>query len=158
MPRPRPRSLLVALSLVALGATACGTPSNAPEGYDDTTRSNFLQGCTGIVTEGTAEDATTSSLGAGAPLDACECRYEWFVQNVPFDRAAAEQAGRADAVNFEELNEQLVDDPDSMPQEIQDGLNQACAGGGGEDQGAPADAPASTDVGGGGEETTTTGP
>jgi hypothetical protein len=128
MSRLRPRFALALLALVSIAAVGCTTPSNEPEAYDDTTKSNFLQGCTGIVTEGTAEDASTSSIGAGASPAVCECQYEYFVENVPFDTEAAEAAGEGpDAVNFVELNQQVQDDPNSLPQDIRDGLQQACS-------------------------------
>jgi hypothetical protein len=127
---PRRRLALVAL-LGGLALTACSPPSNEPDAYDDTTRTNFIQGCTGIVTEGTAIDASTSSVGAGADADTCECQYNWFVDNVPFDADAATAAGKP--WNFVDLNQQLEDDPNSMPDEIKQGLQAACGG-----DGAPA--------------------
>lgn len=138
MPRMRPRPVLAALALCGLLAVGCTTPSNEPGDYDDTTRRNFLEGCTGIVTEGTGQDASTSSIGEGADLATCECQYDWFVQNVPFDSDAAEAAGLGpDAPNFVELNRQVQDDPNSLPEDIRQAM-QACAdgtaGGGGEAQ------------------------
>ena len=65
---PRRRLALVALLGGLAALTACGPPSNEPDAYDDTTRANFIEGCTGIVTEGTALDASTSSVAAGYPL------------------------------------------------------------------------------------------
>ena len=128
MSRLRPRTVAVVLALAGLVIAGCNTPSNQPGEYDDTTRANFLEGCTGIVTEGTAQDASTSSIGAGAGLATCECRYEYFVQNVPFDSEAAEAAGQGpDAVNFVELNQQVQNDPNSLPPDIRDGLQEACA-------------------------------
>jgi hypothetical protein len=130
--RSRRRFAVVAVIALALVGVACNPPSNEPDEYDDTTRSNFLEGCTGIVTEGTALDASTSSIGEGADPSVCECQYEWFVDNLPFDSDAAEQQGQGpDAVNFVELNQQLEDDPNSMPEDIQSSLRTACLGGGG---------------------------
>jgi hypothetical protein len=132
MSRLRPRSLvgLAVLSLVAL--SACSPPSNTPDAYDDVTEANFVEGCTGIVTTGTAADASTSSVAPGASEDVCRCQYNWFVQNMPFDQQAAEDAGDGpDALNFKELNQQLQDDPTSMPQDVQDSLRSACLDGGG---------------------------
>lgn len=127
MSRLRSRTAVAVLCAAFLALTACSVPSNEPDAYDDTTRANFIQGCTGIVTEGTALDASTSSIGPGAPLAVCECQYEYFVENVPFDSAAAEDAGLGpDAVNFVELNQQVENDPNSLPQDIKDGLQQAC--------------------------------
>jgi hypothetical protein len=137
MRSPRRRSALVAAVVGLVALTACNPPSNEPDAYDDTTRANFIQGCTGIVTEGTALDASTSSVGAGADQATCECQYDYFVNNVPFDSAAAEAAGKgADATNFVDLNQQLEDDPNSMPDDIEQGLRTACgeAGSSGEAQ------------------------
>lgn len=129
MPRMRPRPVLAALALCGLLAAGCTTPSNEPDSYDDTTRANFLEGCTGIVTEGTGADASTSSIGEGADLAVCECQYDWFVQNVPFDADAAEAAGLGrDAPNFVELNQQVQDDPESLPENIRQAMR-ACADG-----------------------------
>jgi hypothetical protein len=125
---PRRRLALVALLGGLAALTACGPPSNEPDAYDDTTRANFIEGCTGIVTEGTALDASTSSVAAGADAATCECQYNWFVDNVPFDSDAQEAAGAA--TNFVELNQQLEDDPNSMPDDIKQGLQAACGGDG----------------------------
>jgi hypothetical protein len=54
MPRFRPRVLVPVLLLSLVGLTACRPPSNEPTTYDDVTEANFLEGCTGIVTQGTA--------------------------------------------------------------------------------------------------------
>jgi hypothetical protein len=150
MHRPRPRTLVAVLAIAIVALTGCNPPSNEPDAYDDVTRSNFLQGCTGIVTEGTAIDASTSSIGAGASQAVCECQYDYFVQNVPFDSDAAEEAGLGpDAANFVELNQQVENDPGSLPQDIKDGL-QACADSGGESQSgstvAPPETPAPDDT------------
>ena len=60
----------------------------------------------------------------------CKCEYDWFVANVPFDQKTADSAGQGpDKVDFQELNQQLQDDPTSMPQDIQDSLNSACSHG-----------------------------
>lgn len=132
MSRLRHRSLPAVVVAALFVITACNPPSNEPDAYDDTTKANFVQGCTGIVTEGTALDASTSSLegGAGADPQTCECQYNYFVDNVPFDSEAAEQQGEGpDAPNFVELNQQLEDDPNSMPDDIKNGLQAACLDG-----------------------------
>jgi hypothetical protein len=158
--RSRRRFALAALLVAAFVTTACNPPSNEPDEYNETSRSNFMQGCTGIATEGTAVDAPTSSIGEGAPESVCECQYDWFVENVPFDSEAAEQAGEGpDAVNFVELNQQLGDDPNSMPEDIQNSLRTACPNDGGttpgtgEAQTGTSVAPPETEA-----ETTTTAP
>jgi hypothetical protein len=126
----RPRSRRIRLALVVAGTAllaACSPPSNAPQEYNDVTRTNFVQGCTGIVTIGTEQDAETSIVGEGADTGVCECQYDWFVENVPFDSEAAEAQGQGgDAVTFTELNQQLQDDPQSMPDFVKEGLASAC--------------------------------
>jgi hypothetical protein len=116
--------------LLVVGAavlTACSPPSNAPQAYDDVTKANFVQGCTGVVTIGTDQDAETSIVGEGADTSTCECQYDWFVQNVPFDSEAAGASGQGEnALTFTELNQQLQDDPQSMPDSIKEGLESSC--------------------------------
>jgi hypothetical protein len=86
-----------------------------------------VQGCTGVVTIGTDQDAETSVVGEGADPAVCECQYDWFVQNVPFDSDAAKAAGQGeDATTFTELNQQLQDDPQSMPEFVKEGLASSC--------------------------------
>jgi hypothetical protein len=131
MPRLRSRSALVLLLVAGFTLTACNPPSNEPDAYDDVSKANFIEGCTGVVTVGTAESASTSIVSDGAPAAVCECEYQWFVDNVPFDSAAAEEQGKGpDDLTFEELNEQLGDNANSMPQDIQDSLKSACQDGG----------------------------
>jgi hypothetical protein len=62
----------------------------------------------------------------GASGDQCQCRYNYFVAHVPYDKSAAEAAGTPDAVNFTELNQQLEDDANSMPDDIKNALAAAC--------------------------------
>jgi hypothetical protein len=126
----------VAFALGLLALTACKPPSNEPKSYNDVTEANFIEGCTGIVTTG-----TTGSDGSGGPSTSvvttngasssvCKCEYDWFVANVPFDQKTADSAGQGpDKVDFQQLNQQLQDDPTSMPQDIQDSLNSACSKG-----------------------------
>jgi hypothetical protein len=132
----RRSSAVVAFAFGLLALTACKPPSNEPKGYDDVTEANFIEGCTGIVTTG-----TTGSDGSGSPSTSvvttngassgvCKCEYDWFVANVPFDQKTADSAGQGpDKVDFQQLNQQLQDDPTSMPQDIQDSLNSACSNG-----------------------------
>lgn len=110
----RVRTLGLALALAAVLA-GCSQPSNTPEGYDDTTKSNFLQGCTELAVTGADESTTTSSLGEGLSEEVCTCAYDWIVQNVPFD-------------DFKTLDDQLRDDPQAVPATIVDGLRGACPG------------------------------
>jgi hypothetical protein len=128
MPRLRPRRS--GLALLVLGATlltACSPPSNEPDEYNDVTRANFIQGCTGIVTIGTDQDAETSIVGEGADESVCECQYQWFVDNLPFDSDAAKAAGQGDdATTFVELNQQLEENPNSMPDLVKEGLESSC--------------------------------
>lgn len=131
MSRLRSRSAFALLLVAGLALTACTPPSNEPDAYDDVSKANFVEGCTGVVTVGTAESASTSVVSDGAPTTVCECEYEWFVDNVPFDSEAAKtQDTRADGLTFDELNQQLGDNASSMPQDIQDSLKSACQGSG----------------------------
>jgi hypothetical protein len=109
----RRRHALVALTLL-IALTSCVRPSNTPTAYDDVTRENFLEGCTGVYEVG----GTTSTLGVATDQRTCECAYDWISQNVPFDQ-------------FEELNTNASKDAaaaDVLPPEIADGLRQACPG------------------------------
>lgn len=125
----RLRSTSALAFLVALLALpACSPPSNTPKAYDDVTEANFIEGCTGVVTtSGTAENPSTSIVtDNGASRDVCKCQYDWFVENIPFDQKAADEAGTPDQVDFQQLNQQLQDNPDSMPEDYQSGLKTAC--------------------------------
>jgi hypothetical protein len=131
MSRLRTRSALAVLLFGLFAITACNPPSNEPDAYDDVSKANFIEGCTGVVTSGTAESASTSIVSDGAPANVCECEYNWFVDHVPFDSEAAKtQDTRPDGLTFEELNQQLGDNANSMPQDIQDSLRSACPSGG----------------------------
>jgi hypothetical protein len=108
--RSRLRVAGVALALAAVVA-GCSTPSNNPTDYDDTTKSNYVQGCTQDAVIGTS----TTVLGEGLSQETCECAYDWIVQNVPFDE-------------FKDLDDQLADDPNAVPANINDGIADACPG------------------------------
>jgi hypothetical protein len=124
----RRSAAVVAFAFGLLALTACKPPSNEPKAYDEVTEANFIEGCTGVVTEGTVENPSTSIVTTdGASSGVCKCEYDWFVANVPFDQKTAATSGQPDQVNFQDLNQQLQDDPTSMPQEIQDGLKSACS-------------------------------
>ncbi|WP_334142655.1 hypothetical protein [Rhabdothermincola sp.] len=104
---------LGALAL-ALSLAACAHPSNTPTAYDDVTRENFIEGCTGIYEVG----GTTSTIGAGSSRTVCECAYTWISENVPFDQ-------------FEEINTKGGEETtaaDALPAEVADGIRQACPG------------------------------
>ena len=64
--------------MAALGLVACA-PDNTPKSYDDVARSSFMQACTG---DAPAFDGTTTTLAGNTY---CECAYEVFVDNVPFN-------------------------------------------------------------------------
>jgi hypothetical protein len=110
------RSFALAL-LVGGVLTACVPPANDPENYaepvvnttlehDGTTistevsqaQANFLQGC----------------LRWASPSE-CECIFGFFVENVPFEE-------------FKDLDAQVADQPESFPQDIQNGIRR-CQGG-----------------------------
>jgi hypothetical protein len=112
MIRPVKRLRLAGAALVLAALVAgCSNPSNAPTEYDDTTRSNWLQGCTKVAVIGTS----TTVLGEGLSEEVCGCAYDWMVQNVPFDQ-------------FKDLNSEVADTPDAVPVQIIEGIREACPG------------------------------
>lgn len=65
---------LFAFALVASGVLAgCTQPLNDPTAYDDQTRANFVNGCTGGYS---GSDTTLAAQST------CECAYNWLVDNV----------------------------------------------------------------------------
>jgi hypothetical protein len=73
------RSWALALAgVAALGLVACA-PDNTPKSYDDVAKSSFMQSCTGDAPE---FEGTTTTLAGNAY---CECAYQVFYNNVPFN-------------------------------------------------------------------------
>lgn len=123
-----------AAAVLALGLTACA-PSNTPTAYDSVTEQNFLEGCLNRYVNRVDDtlavtDDTLSSDVAGGSQQQCECQYQLFVEQVPFNSSDTSQPGYA-GPNFTDLNKSLEGDNgqqtiDSLPSEFQDEL-QACA-------------------------------
>jgi hypothetical protein len=131
MPRSRTPFLVALVAAIALLGAGCKQPSNTPSAYDSTTESNFVHGCTG--------------QGSGTTLasqEACQCAYDWLVQNVPYN-SANEQAPTTiattnggdisqsfinlDGATFSSINNGISANPDSVPPAVQDGLAKACS-------------------------------
>lgn len=112
--RARRRAGAVAALTLAISLGACAHPSNTPTAYDDVTRENFLEGCTGTYKVG----STTSTLGVATDQQTCECAYTWISENVPFDQ-------------FREINTKAGKDAgaaDVLPPEVSDRIREACPG------------------------------
>ncbi len=117
--------------MLALLAAGCKQPSNTPSEYDSTTQTNFLHGCTG--------------QGQGTTLasqDACQCAYDWLVENVPYNSANAAAPttistnsgdisqnflDTLDGATFSSINSATASNPDAVPDVVQQGLAKACA-------------------------------
>lgn len=130
--RPMSRGPLVRwFAPLVIGAAAvagCSVPSNAPDGYDDQVQANFVTGCTGAVPE---TDGTTTTL---ASTSSCECAYDVFVEQVPYDDAAREDEAYAgypaEAPTFRKLDDEAGGDAEAsneLPQDVRDALG-ACKG------------------------------
>lgn len=107
-------------AVLAVVLAGCGFPSNAPEAYDDTTKANFVQGCTATV-EG---DGTTTVVGSGASQEYCTCAYDWFSSTYPYSADTAEPG--YSGITFVSLGDALASDPTQMPAEVQEGMSRAC--------------------------------
>ncbi len=122
------RLLPLALGAVLLGG--CSVPSNAPDAYDAQVQEDFVLGCTGDVGE---VDGTTTTL---ASTSVCECSYQVYVDNVPYNDDAAGQppfvgVWPEDAPVFTSLDSDLASDQNAiekLPQPVRDKLDE-CAGG-----------------------------
>lgn len=141
-----------------LTAAGCAMPGNSPESYtDEEFIETYIQGCTGDIPE---TDGTTTTL---ASLGYCECSYDVFRSNVPFDDEDREERtdndGRAifadypeSAPTFRELNSELSDDPDpdaltELPAWVREELND-CSEEAGYTGGPPTTAADDSDDGG----------
>ena len=89
-----------------LALAGCTQPSNAPAEYNDTTRSNFMAGCTGTY----AGSGTTL-----APSGTCECMYTVVTANMSIQ-------------DFTTLNDNLKKDRNTtIPDPVKKGW-EACPG------------------------------
>ena len=89
-----------------LALAGCTQPSNAPTEYNDTTRSNFMAGCTGTY----AGSGTTL-----APSGTCECMYTVVTANMSIQ-------------DFTTLNDNLKKDRNTaIPDPVKKGW-EACPG------------------------------
>lgn len=112
----RRRFGLSAAVLVAVVALAAGcAQGNTPTGYDEVTRQNFIDGCTGKGTDVPAADEQT-----------CGCAYDWIAQNVPFDSNTRASTGDYSGPDFIELDKTLRSEPEKFPEEITNALREAC--------------------------------
>lgn len=116
--RPKRSAIGVVLVLALFGLAACSAPSNAPADYDALTESNFMDGCTAE-----SPPPETTSLGSGATQKYCQCAYNWFVDNVPYDTANPDVYAGA---TFKSLSSKLGDSPADMPEAIKNDLATAC--------------------------------
>jgi hypothetical protein len=122
-------------AVVALGLTACA-PSNTPTSYDDAVvEQNFLEGCLNRYVNLTNDtlavtDDTLSPDVAGGSQPQCECQFQVFVDQVPFNSDDTSKPGYV-GPTFIELNDDLEgDNPgeafNTLPAAVQDDLK-ACA-------------------------------
>lgn len=111
-PRSR-RGLLASAALGAVLLAGCAGPTNAPTSYDASVQDSFLATCTGDV--GTVDSTTTTLATSGY----CQCAYQVYVDNVPYDDNARNDSTYAgfpsDADTFSKLDEQLKSNPAEPP-------------------------------------------
>lgn len=120
------RSFAVAVVLGAVALGGCSVPSNAPEGYDDQTQSNFVLGCTQSAPE--ASDYNEDSDTTNVPTDNCECRYTWITENIPYDSDQRDNDpafADYDGPTFESLDDD-AGNGDALPKNILDELEKEC--------------------------------
>ena len=138
--RRRAPLLLVLLSVVALLGTACNQ-NNTPSSYDSVTQQNFIAGCTGNTSDGATGNTGNAGNGPSttlAPQSACECAYNWIVLNVPYNDTNKKTPTTIEGIGsqtftpdysgdtFQKINDNLADNPDQLPPEIQQGLADNC--------------------------------
>src|SRR3954453_17247378 len=128
-PRRRSLRVLLVVGLIATLGAAC-KQDNTPTSYsaqDNLVQTNFVQGCTG--------QGTSTTL---APTGACDCALAWIIANVPYDDANKKApttvptangdvsqtfATNYDGPTFKKIDSDLANNPDNLPQNIQDGLS-----------------------------------
>jgi hypothetical protein len=122
-------------AVLALGLTACA-PSNTPTSYDSAVvEQNFLEGClnryVNLVDDTLAvTDDTLSPDIAGGTQQQCECQFQVFVDQVPFNSDDTSKPGYV-GPNFSDLNKSLQGDNggealNTLPTDVQDDLK-SCA-------------------------------
>ncbi len=84
----------VVLGVVAVALVLAGCGSDEPTDYNAEVEENFIQTCT--------------DQGGDDLQDVCQCAYDSFEQNIPFDR-------------FQRVDERLSDDPNAeLPDDFLD--------------------------------------
>lgn len=141
------RALTAALLALTLSAIAgCGVPSNSPKAYGTQTEDNFMAGCE--VSRENKDDPAPEP--PAVPASDCQCRYDWFVENVPYNSTQQENDKKFadyDGPTFTEINDK-VSKGEAVDQNVLDQLNKACPS-------ASADEASTTTTSGGGGPTTT---
>lgn len=127
-------TLAGAAAMLALGLTACA-PSNTPTSYDAVTEQNFLEGCLNRYVNRVDDtlavtNDTLSPDVAGGTQQQCECQYQVFVDQVPFNSSDTSKPGY-DGPNFTDLNKSLEGDNgaealNTLPPDVQGDLK-SCA-------------------------------
>jgi len=123
--RPSRSFALGLAGVAALGLVACA-PGNTPTSYDAVAESSFMQSCTGDAPE--FDGTTTTLAGTGY----CECAYDVFVANVPFnedDKTNRNENGQQVFANYSgktylDYNTEMRTDPNILAQDIVDKLNE----------------------------------
>lgn len=124
----------LALGLVLAACAQDNTPSN----YDTLTKQNFLQACTNHYYDNTNDTLaqtgnTIASNATPADQGQCECMYQVFVDQMPFDSKAAATIPNYNGLNFVDFNKKLnssnpQDEWNKLPQDMQDKIK-ACSSG-----------------------------
>lgn len=121
MPQRARRLPLVAGFAVAALAVAGCVPENTPPAYDDVVRGEFIQACTGNLPE---TDETTTSL---ASQGFCECAYQAFVDNIPYDEDQRGDYPGYTGMTFVAYNAEVQSEPSTpLPQVVADTISSEC--------------------------------
>jgi len=125
-------TLVAAVAVMALLGAGCAH-DNTPQSYETTTPGNpipvdeynFVQGCTGAST------ATTL-----ASTELCQCMIDWTMVNVPASDSDKNNRTNPDGSKtfanytgptFNTINKNLISDPNSLPDFVQQGYASACS-------------------------------
>lgn len=120
------RSFATAALFGALVLGGCSVPSNAPDAYNEQTKSNFVLGCSKSAPE--ASDFSDDSDTTTVPQDNCECRYEWITENIPYDSEQRDNDpafADYDGPTFESLDDD-AGSGEALPKNILDALEEEC--------------------------------